>query len=489
MFLKISEKMDDIEHVVKNSIWVTLGRITALILTLISTLLLARLLNPHEYGLLNLSLTIMFLGNAIADFGINAALIYFIPRTENKESVIKRLLKYKIITTAVTSLIIFLLSNKISILYNTPELKNIIKFFAISHIFYSFFFFAQSALQGLRAFKLFMFTDIILSFSRYIPILTLILKMGLNWAVIGFCVAYFLSGTISFLIIFPYLKSQNNKKVEFKNKEIYSYAFFNFGAGLFYLIYNMFTNLLIGYYLPISEVGFFTLAWQISYYGIMTFPAVISISLLPNLSEMVSKKEEIHNLFRRATKYMIYLVLPTSIGLIMLGARLITLIFGIKYSPVEGILILMSLGFMIQGCATSIDNLVLGIGKPKFIMFRNGIQALINLILCIILLPKIGLPGAGISFIVTNIIGTMLINYWAVKSHRFWYPFKSLFRAIIASIIMAIFIKQFFWLRQIYLVIYAIPIYFIVLFIMWGFDKEDIKTLGLEKLTALFKKN
>lgn len=474
--------MSDAKHIVVNSLWVTIGRIVALILTLVSTLLIARILTPHDYGVLNLGLTIMFLGTIFADFGTGPALVYFIPRTNDVVNLIKKLTTYRIITTLLTSAVIFLLAKLISEFYRVPEMIWVSKFFSISLIFYATFFFIQQALQGFKAFKLFMLTDIISALTRYLPILAVSMGFGVYGASAGFCLAYLLSTIISLFVV-PFVSNYNKLKIGdvIKTGEIVRYALFNFVAFAFYMAYNFATNLIIAYYLPANDVGFFTLAWQLGYYAVLTIPIALGTTLLPNLSEMASKSQNLHEVFRKVTKYMIYFAIPASLGLIMLSNRFISLVFGAKYIPAAEILSLMCLGFLVQGCATSIESLALGIGKPKLVMLRNGLQASMNIVLCIILVPRLGLVGAGISFIVINIVGTMLLNYWAIKEHRFWYPFKSLLRATFAAIVMSFFIKYGSMLRIIPLVLLAILIYFATLFLIGGFDKDDARVFGLDK--------
>jgi len=122
--------------------------------------------------------------------------------------------------------------------------------------------------------------------------------------------------------------------------------------------------------------------------------------------------------------------------------------------------------------------------------YKNGVQAALNVILCIVLIPVLGLIGAGISFLIVSIIGAVLINYWTLKEYRFYYPFKALMKSLFAALMMALTLKLLYNdLRFLPLIIIGAIVYFVVLLLLRGFDKVDFETMGLNLIKSKLLKS
>jgi len=479
--------MDYTKKIFKGSAIVVGGRMLSLGLTLVSMVLLARFLKPYDYGILNLGMAIMLFSYLFVDLGIGYSAVYFIPKKINEAKFLRLLAKWRAIATIIVSGLLIMLSDVISNFYHVSELSWILKLFALALVFYSIDFLVQSIIQGYQRFKLFMISDVALGLTKYLPIILVLFGLGIFGATLGFVVTYGISALITTLLFYGFIRVSKEGSAPNTNA-IKNYAMFGFLIFVFYTLYNFATNLIVGYFLPADAVGFFTISWQAGNYSILAVPVAIGAVLWPVLSEMHFKKEDLNESFRRITKYMFYISTPAAIGLIVLSERTISFIFGAEYVYAAPLLSIMGLGFLLQGCSAGIDNLVLGIGKPKLMTYKNGIQAALNVILCIILIPVLGLIGTGISFVIVSIIGAILINYWALKEYGFRYPFKALIKSLFAALIMALTLKFFYNdLRFIPLIIIGAIVYFALLILLRGFDRKDLETMGLEKYWVLLK--
>ena len=107
----------------------------------------------------------------------------------------------------------------------------------------------------------------------------------------------------------------------------------------------------------------------------------------------------------------------------------------------------------------------------------TAINALANVILNLILIPKLSYVGASIATVITEFSALMLgiiacskIGYSLPKK-----DFLSLSKVIVASSLMAIFVIYLKDLNLMFLILLAAAFYFFVLYLLRGFEEEDIK--------------
>ncbi len=99
------------------------------------TILLARLLEPEDFGLIGMVYIFVLVSSVIVDGGFAAALVY----KKNIDSADKSTVFYtNIIISLLLYLLIFIFSESIASFYNQPQLKTIVRWLGLSIILASF---------------------------------------------------------------------------------------------------------------------------------------------------------------------------------------------------------------------------------------------------------------------------------------------------------------------------------------------------------------
>ena len=103
--------VDEAESFVRRTYFFMGGKIISTVISMIGTIIVIRLLDPKDYGLLNVAFIIPFLLILAAELGLNNASIHYIAkyRKEEKFSEIKNIIKLNILTKIVLSMFFSLL--------------------------------------------------------------------------------------------------------------------------------------------------------------------------------------------------------------------------------------------------------------------------------------------------------------------------------------------------------------------------------------------
>lgn len=119
------------------------------------------------------------------------------------------------------------------------------------------------------------------------------------------------------------------------------------------------------------------------------------------------------------------------------------------------------------------------IDKQRTLMMFTFVGAILNLILNFILIPQFSYKGAAVATVSTElVVGLLLIS----NMHRIQNLSSLLrdliFKSLIAGAVMGIFLLIFQNCTLILLILFAAILYFTALYIINGFEKEDISLLN-----------
>lgn len=191
-------------------------------------------------------------------------------------------------------------------------------------------------------------------------------------------------------------------------------------------------KLLISHFLNIQLVGLYQLGSTVVDKARQLALLIVS-AVVPAASELEAKnsKDEIINLYFRATKYIAIFGIPVLV-LIFLKASLIMLVWmGCGYERSVVIIRILAPCYILSILTGGGSTVALGIGRPEFNMKASIFQLVFNIILSVILIIKIGFIGAAISAFVS----ISLSSAWFMKMFHahLGYPLLRFIRKIILA--------------------------------------------------------
>jgi len=402
------EPSQNIKVFIQNIWYVTIGFGFYAIFAFFSQIIAGRVLGPSEYGkyiLVQSVAAFLFIPMCLS---INTALVKY---NAEKEDITRQ---RKIISTAfimvfilsiASALFFFFLSGIFSkILGISSDIFNLSVIFAL---FCSFYVLSADTLRSLHKMKQFAIFRAFYGLLFLVLVLAFVFMHQLSFHTVVFVEysAYFL---VFFAVVFSLRKYFLLDLDKFWSTKLLRYGCYVVVAAAASTFYLNFNQIIVNKYLKLTDVGIF----GAHFFCFVTLPAYISsifnTVFLPAASRSQNKKIVLSKL----NKIVLFYVALGFPCLAFAGFLLLKL-YGAKYNFNLELGLMLAVSSLLVFINNSYVWLMNSTGErgAKIISFSAIILALTNVILSILLIPRIGLNGAAISMIVSYIFSIVIILF------------------------------------------------------------------------------
>jgi len=237
------------------------------------------------------------------------------------------------------------------------------------------------------------------------------------------------------------------------------------------ILFDNIPLILIAYFLPVSEVGIFGVCWAFSFFALFISTALVN-SLYVKVSRWTAQKDmnAITVSLSRATTYSLVFALPIFSGSILLGYDLLYYIYGASFAAGATTLIIIIAMRGVQSILNLYTSFLMATdhAKQAVVGILAGIS--VNIVLCIILIPQIGIVGAAIGAFFNVIISFFIAFVYLARIIPLTFEKTTIKHIVFASVIMTISLIILGWLplsqstiQTILMVLTGAVIYFLVL--------------------------
>ncbi|MBU2496828.1 MAG: oligosaccharide flippase family protein, partial [Nanoarchaeota archaeon] len=487
--------MNTAKQILGNSLQNLISTIINRIGGLIFTIIVARLLAPELFGVYSLALAIMLLIFTFADLGLAQTLVRYVSDSlgqKNKtlaRSYFKYLFKVKILSVLIFSLALFLLSKIISIyIFKNPELILPLQFSALYLFIGSILDFITFTFFATKTVKYFTVRELVLQPSRIILVPICIGLLAWQFKVAGIFAILAFSSLLALIVSFYYLKKEHSfllkgKTIEIDKKRVLRFTLLLMIGILPGVFFTYIDSLMLGVMLPVKYVGFYRVAYMMatSVGSLMAFHLV----LFPFFTQL--KGIKLKNTFKKLFNFVSILAFPMAFGLALISKPFIKILFGEEY--LAATLPLYILAFIVIDMAlfSYFATLFQAKEKPEVPTKLVAIAAIINIILNYFLIKffagiriDLGMLGAAIATFISRYFYGFALAFAASKQFKVKPDFSSIYKPLIASIGMSIFLifimaiipTKTIWIGFLEIFLAAI-VYFIFLFLLKGIHIKD----------------
>ncbi len=169
--------------------------------------------------------------------------------------------------------------------------------------------------------------------------------------------------------------------------------------------------LIMGYYLDISEVGYYSIAMAVVM-ALWYLPASVAQVLIPYISWRDSEAGD--RLTPRLCRITIFINTVASIMIGAFGWWGIKIIFGVKFLPAYPALLILLPGAVLFSLAKLLSGDLGGRGLPKYAMYISLFVMVVNIVMNMILIPKLHMAGAALTASLTHALAGLLF-LWAFR--------------------------------------------------------------------------
>jgi len=361
---------------------------------------------------------------SIANFGFGEASLRFVAlyHNSNDKSSIKRIISTSfwtyILLGSVTTITIVLLAEPIvgllkDLQFDLKQAIYLVRISAVTFLIRFIFGLFSTIPQAVQRFDVSSKIAIIETILRVVfYIVVLLTGHGLMGVVYAELLLAIIVSAINITISSKLLDTSDffSKFTSGTLKEIFNYSIFSFLTQIVGLLWQYTDRILLGFFIGSAAIAYFSVPQQIIF-KILGLVAAASVVLFPRFS-LTKLDNRSKNLFKEFTLISLLFTIIVFSTLSLVVKDFIALWITPEFAAeTKSIAVILSVSCMIRGAFPVYENLFKGIGKPVNNMYITIASSLIIVILDFLLIPRLGLNGAGLAYLISPIVGVFAIIY------------------------------------------------------------------------------
>lgn len=378
--------------------WSALSRITIHVFQIITLIILARLLEPAEFGLITSSVVVIGFLNIFKDLGIAAAIIQ---RQEVNDEFLSSIYWVVLSIGILMNILLYFSAHAIAEFYNASELTNILKVLSFTFPITSATIMHQTLLEKDLKFKQIAFYETAAVIVGSLSAIALAF-MGFGvWSLVIQSLAN--AATLSLIL---WLKSSFKPKFLFSLTEVKS--IYNFSANLSgFNIVNYFVRnadyVLIQKYLGQEQLGYYNIAYRMMLYPLQNITSVFSRVMFPFYSKLQGNNLKIREMYIQLANNIAMISFPLMLWITASSDILIKALLGSKWLPTIPLLVVLAPIGMIQSVYTPAGTIFKAKGRTD-IWFRWGLITGVIFVTAFVIGLRWGVFGVAVGYLIANVI-------------------------------------------------------------------------------------
>lgn len=338
--------------------WNVSLRIPYEIFRFVTSIIVARLLEPSDFGIVSIATITIYYSNTITNFGFNQALVQ---RKEVNDDHINSVFTVNLLLSVFLAALFFIISPYIANFFNSPESEDVIKVLSLLFVITTFHDLPYALLRRHIEYKLISMVD----FSKEITmsLLTLVLAFaGMKyWAIVlgqliplGLATAWLL------------VKVGWRPKVRLhiaSLRELFSFGAWSFISSQAYFFSSRIDRLIIGRALNPAVLGIYDKAKALYQMPVDSISSNINAVLFSSFSRIQDDGHEVKRLLTKGMALLSMINIPIYFALIVAAPHFVLVLFGQKWSALITPLQVLCLGGFFAAINGLIGNYVVSTGN------------------------------------------------------------------------------------------------------------------------------
>jgi O-antigen/teichoic acid export membrane protein len=356
---------------------------------LLTTLVLAHLLEPSDFGLLGMAMIVIGFVMLFRDLGTAAAIIQ---KKDLDEEILSSVFWANVIIGVAITVVLYLGAPLVASFFKEPDLIPVVRILSFSFLFACLGILQQSLLERSMAFP---------KLGR-IEIASILVGsvVGITMALLGFGVYSLVCQSMSSIFINTLLLWMLNRwrpRLIFKwhvVKEIGGYSA-NLTA---FNVLNYFTRsadyLIVGRFLGAELLGYYTIAYRLLLYPLQSIAIMIGRVVFPLYSQLQEQEERFQRAFLKITSSVALIMFPMMLGILAVARPFVYAAFDDQWGPVIRLIVILAPAAMLSSVLVNVGSIYKAKGRTDW-MFRWAIVGAVVRVSAFIIGLRWGINGVA----------------------------------------------------------------------------------------------
>lgn len=258
----------------------------------------------------------------------------------------------------------------------------------------------------------------------------------------GIIWSYGIGIAVSTIISIGYYKPPFGKPSYKHLRRLSSYSIYSWSTMLKGTAWVWMDTAMLGLFVDNNLIGIYELVWRIT--GVLFFAGMsLARVIFPAVNESIlsQSKENVSELISMSLTMAGIIAIPGTVGLVLLGENILTMISpGISYGYYP--LIILSSARIVHSYGGILTRALNGLNKPRLTNISNISFIVVNILLNWILIPRAGLIGAALASFTSILLSSLIDLRFILRLYNINPDIREIFVQIVSTIIMAILIQS-----------------------------------------------
>lgn len=402
--------------------WEAISKVFIQILSWFSTIIVARLLMPTDYGLVLISGLFTGLLTMIASLGISSGVVY---RDDISKEELSTVFWLSILVGVLFYLPLYFLSGLIADLYNAPELTDILKVAGLMILLSSANIVPHAMMMRALNFR----------FAAIVDMLSKLILIGstLYMAYSGYGYWALITSTViaqGFIFITYLIFMKDRPMLSFDLSTVHDILKFGLtvlSSRLLMWWNNTSASAIVSVLFTKATSGHLQMALTLANIPLTKIGEIFDKIAFPAIAAIKGDKEQAKTVFLNMHKYLLFITCPMFVGIALIAQDIVVLFLGEKWLPIVVPLQILCIANVIRVSNQLVPRVLEGVGQPDA---SAKFQLLVGILCPIGML--IGSPFELVG-IMTGWLVTLPIVYFflfALAKRAFSVSFKSYFATV-----------------------------------------------------------
>lgn len=420
------------ETVTNNFLWRFAERCGAQGVSLVVSIVLARLLAPEVYGTIALVTVFTTILNVFVDSGLGNALIQ---KKDADDLDFSTVFFFNIAMCCMLYTVLFLAAPLIAAFYNIDELVPVVRVLGLTLVISGVKNVQQAYVSRTMQFKRFFFAT---------------LGGTIGAAIIGIAMAYYgfgvwalvaqqiFNATVDTIILWVTVKWRPKRIFSWKRlKVLFSFGWKLLASALLETFYNNIRQLIIGKLYTSSDLAQYNRGKQFPDLIVSNINTSIDSVLLPVMSKLQDDPKQIKAMTRRSIKTSTYIMAPLMMGLAFCAESIVGLILTDKWLPCVPFLRIFCITYMFYPIHTANLNAIKAMGRSDLFLKLEIAKKIVGMALLLSTM-WFGVMAMAYSLLISSVT-SQIINSWPNRkllNYRYLDQLKDILPGIALAIFM-----------------------------------------------------
>lgn len=423
-----------LNKIISGVVWKFAERTLAQLVSLVISIVLARLLLPDDFGVISMVTVFITFTDVLITSGFPVALIQ---KKDADETDYSSVFFANVALSVILYIVLFFLSPFVAEFYNMPILSSVLRILGLRVIISSVNSVQYAFVSKNMMFKKYFWAAFLgTTISGIVGIVMAYMDLGV-WALVA---QQLISTSVGVVVMFVFVKWRPKIFFSWRRlKELFRFGWKILFEGISETFTVQVRNLIIGKVYTSGDLGYYTKAQQFPNLLVSNVVSSVSSVLFPAMSAEQDNHQRVKELMRKSVKLTSYVMFPLSLGLALVAKPLIEVVLTDKWlecAPYLQIFCFTQVATVGMICR---HEALKSIGRSDVYMYEHFISR-IAVLAVLFAVYKISVMAIALSLIVGSVITSVTVGITSKKynGYRFREQLFDILPLLLASLIMGV---------------------------------------------------